>query len=255
MVSSYLPSTGSRGAAIKGKEANGVVENAAALRHSISACSARYCTSASSVAYAVTFSTVVTGVVAGDFQIVTSGSVSYTNPPVVSGSGSSYTVTINGILGSGTLGLNLVDDDSITDGAGNALGGTGAGNASFTGEVYRIDRTAPTVTINQAATQLDPTSTAPMHFTAVFSEPVSGFGNSSVTVGGTAGGSLTAGVEEVGDKSVRREVEARARAEDDADLPGSPLAPARPPPAGARLARADRRHEEVGRDRGSEHDD
>ena len=56
--------------------------------------------------------------------------------------------------GSGTLGLNLNDNDSIADTAGNKLGGTGTGtagsggpgNGSFTGQVYTIDRTAPTVT-------------------------------------------------------------------------------------------------------------
>src|SRR5206468_2462319 len=45
-----------------------------------------------------------------------------------------------------------------------------------------------TVTINQAAGQADPTSTAPIPFTAVFSESVSGFTGSDVVIGGTAGG-------------------------------------------------------------------
>jgi uncharacterized protein YneR len=48
-----------------------------------------------------------------------------------------------------------------------------------------------TVTINQAATQADPTSTAPITFTAVFSESVSGFTGSDVTITGTAGGTKT----------------------------------------------------------------
>src|SRR2546430_2074640 len=43
-----------------------------------------------------------------------------------------------------------------------------------------------TVTINQAAGQADPTSTAPITFTAVFSEPVSGFTGSDVVIGGSA---------------------------------------------------------------------
>src|SRR5437773_183614 len=53
------------------------------------------------------------------------------------------------------------------------------------------DITRPTVTINQAAGQADPTSTAPINFTAVFSEPVSGFTGTDVTIGGTAGGTKT----------------------------------------------------------------
>ena len=43
------------------------------------------------------------------------------------------------------------------------------------------------VTINQAASQIDPATTGPVHFTAVFAEPVTGFGNGDVTLGGTAG--------------------------------------------------------------------
>ena len=50
-----------------------------------------------------------------------------------------------------------------------------AGNSGSSGnKTVTIDKTAPTVTINQAATQADPTSTAPIKFTVVFSEPVDG---------------------------------------------------------------------------------
>jgi hypothetical protein len=50
------------------------------------------------------------------------------------------------------------------------------------------DATVPTVTTNQAVGQADPTSVSPINFTVVFSEPVTGFNNSDVTIGGTAGG-------------------------------------------------------------------
>src|SRR5207302_1674987 len=56
------------------------------------------------------------------------------------------------------------------------------------------DTTPPTVTINQAAGQADPTNAAPINFTAVFSEPVSGFSGAGVTISGTAGGTKTATV-------------------------------------------------------------
>ena len=61
------------------------------------------------------------------------------------------------------------------------------------------DTTAPTVTINQASGQADSTSTSPILFTVVFSEPVTGFGDSAadVTLSGTAG-ATTAVVTEVG---------------------------------------------------------
>jgi hypothetical protein len=43
--------------------------------------------------------------------------------------------------GNGTIRLDVVDDDSITDAAGNPLGGVGAGNGSFsTGETYIINK-------------------------------------------------------------------------------------------------------------------
>src|SRR5437879_7036730 len=53
------------------------------------------------------------------------------------------------------------------------------------------DTTPPSVTINQAAGQADPTSSSPINFTAVFSEPVSGFSGAGVTLSGTAGGTKT----------------------------------------------------------------
>src|SRR5437667_292175 len=53
------------------------------------------------------------------------------------------------------------------------------------------DITRPTVTINQAAGQADPTSSSPINFTAVFSEAVTGFSGAGVTIGGTAGGTKT----------------------------------------------------------------
>ena len=57
----------------------------------------------------------------------------------VNGSGSVYTVTVNTGSGSGTLRLDVTDDDSIVDMAGNPLGGTGTGNGNFTGgETYDV---------------------------------------------------------------------------------------------------------------------
>jgi hypothetical protein len=57
------------------------------------------------------------------------------------------------------------------------------------------DTTDPDVTINQAAGQADPTSTSPIEFTAVFSEPVTGFGDGDIDLSGsTAGGTLAATV-------------------------------------------------------------
>ena len=49
------------------------------------------------------------------------------------------------------------------------------------------DTTAPTVTIDQAEGQDDPTDTSPIDFTVVFSEEVAGFIGVDITLSGTAG--------------------------------------------------------------------
>ncbi|HZX01785.1 hypothetical protein [Kribbella sp.] len=54
---------------------------------------------------------------------------------------------------------------------------TSAPSASVT-----VNNTRPSVTINQASGQADPTATVPIHFTAVFSEPVADFTSADVTV-------------------------------------------------------------------------
>ena len=58
------------------------------------------------------------------------------------------------------------------------------------------DTTPPTVTINQADGQADPTSASPIDFTVVFTETVTGFATGDVTLSGTAG-ATTATVTEV----------------------------------------------------------
>src|SRR5437773_1979205 len=72
-------------------------------------------TNATSVTYTVTFDQAVTGVDATDFHLTLNGSVQANTPVAVAGSGSSYTVLVNGISGNGTLGLNLVNNNSIHD--------------------------------------------------------------------------------------------------------------------------------------------
>jgi Ca2+-binding RTX toxin-like protein len=70
----------------------------------------------------------------------------------------------------------------------DAAGNTDQTPASFT---WVIDATAPTVTIDQAAGQADPTGNSPINFTVVFSEDVTGFTNADVSLSGT-GGATTA---------------------------------------------------------------
>ena len=99
---------------------------------------------ANSVQYTVTFSQPVTGVDAADFWLAISGTVSGMISSVsaneaVNGYASIYTVTIGGVFGNGTLGLDLADDNRIEDASGDLLGGQGPVNGTFTGEVYTLD--------------------------------------------------------------------------------------------------------------------
>jgi MSHA biogenesis protein MshQ len=86
----------------------------------------------------------VTGVDSGDFALASGGSVSGAAIGPVTGSGAIWTVTADTGTGDGTLGLHLIDNETITDAASNPLGGTGPGNGDFTGEIYTIDRAATT---------------------------------------------------------------------------------------------------------------
>jgi hypothetical protein len=149
-------------------------------------------TSAASVQYTVTFAKNVTGVDAKDFTFTASG-VTGASVTGVTGGGTTWTVTVSTGTGDGTLRLDLVDDDSITDSAGNRLGGTGAGNGDFTsGQVYTIDKTAPSVaSIVRAGA--NPTNAATVVFTATFDEIVSNveIADFSLTTTGVAGANVT----------------------------------------------------------------
>ena len=82
---------------------------------------------ATSISYRVTFSAPVTGVDAGDFGLSLTGALTIADPIDVTGSGSTYTVTVSGLTGNGSVGLNLVDDNSIHDLQGNPLTAPGLG--------------------------------------------------------------------------------------------------------------------------------
>ena len=95
-------------------------------------------TNLASVTFTVTFSEPVTGVNVSDFSLAITG-ISGAFVSGVSGSGSVYTVTVNTGSGTGTIRLDVVDNDSIVDLACNSLGGAGAGNGSYSsGESYDV---------------------------------------------------------------------------------------------------------------------
>ena len=57
-----------------------------------------------------------------------------------------------------------------------------AGNSDFDERDFEVDTVRPDVTIDQALGQADPTNDQPIHFTAVFTEPVTGFDQDDVTL-------------------------------------------------------------------------
>ncbi len=144
-------------------------------------------TSNSTVTWQITFANPVSGLAASNFTLVNSGlggSPAITGVTETSGPPSTtWNVTASTGTGSGTLELRVANDASLSHDVTNL-----PYTEPASGAVYTIDRTAPTVTINQAAGQSDPTGSSPVNFTVVFSEPVSGFNNASdVTLSGTAG--------------------------------------------------------------------
>ena len=137
-------------------------------------------TNAASLVFDLTFSETVVGLAAGDLSNVGTATGCVIGAPA--GSLAAYNVTLTG-CSQGTVILRLT--------AGGVTDGTGNPNAQTDGPTVTIDRTGPTVTINQAAGQPDPTNATPIAFTAVFNESVVGFATGDVTVGGTSGGVKT----------------------------------------------------------------
>jgi hypothetical protein len=95
-------------------------------------------TSASSIDYEVRFSEPVEDVDVSDFTLIATGAINGAKIGSITGSGATWTVTVETGSGNGTLRLDVTETASITDPFGNLLGGL-----PFTGsEVYTILRTA-----------------------------------------------------------------------------------------------------------------
>jgi hypothetical protein len=164
--------------------------------------------SAASVNFTVTFSEAVTGVDVlppfNDFILSTApditGAFIIGVTPV---SGTTYSVSVNTGSGSGTIRLDLVDDNSIQDMAGNSLGGPNPGDGSFsTGESYKITKSAPSVpsVVSSLRAGPNPTAAELVSFNVIFSEAVSGVdpGDFSITTSGGLSGALVANVSGTG---------------------------------------------------------
>jgi hypothetical protein len=151
-------------------------------------------TTASSVDFTVTFTENVSGVDAANFDLHTTGSISGASITLVSGSGSSYTVTVSTGSNSGTIRLDLVSIGIIKDAVGNDLAGTHIGDQSYT-----LDHTNPSVSSSVRA-DASPTAASIVNFTVTFTETVTGVGTGdfSLTTTGTISGPFVTGISGTG---------------------------------------------------------
>ncbi|HQX74495.1 MAG TPA: hypothetical protein PK298_16415, partial [Chitinophagaceae bacterium] len=117
-------------------------------------------TSGSPINFTVVFNEPVTGFATGDVTL--SGTAGATTA-IVTGSGTTYNVAVSGMTGSGTVIATIAAGVAIDAGSNLNIASTSTDNT------VTYD-TPPTVTINQAAAQPDPTSGSPINFTVVFNE-------------------------------------------------------------------------------------
>ncbi len=138
----------------------------------------------SPIDFTVVFSEPVTGFATGDVTLGgTANPTTGTVTEIAPNDGTTYNVAVSGMTSDGTV---IV---SIAAGVAQDAGNNDNSASTSTNDTVTYDTTAPSVTINKASGQADPTNVSPVNFTAVFSEPVSGFATGDVTLGGTAGAS------------------------------------------------------------------
>ena len=108
-----------------------------------------------------------------------------------------YTANFGTVLPTSTTLVDGLSVGSTTFTAGTGYSGDQNGgvtatvdNANDTVPILVTDETNPTVTINQKTGQPDPANSVPVEFTAVFSEVVSGFDNTDVTITGVTYSSI-----------------------------------------------------------------
>ena len=145
-------------------------------------------TAVSPIIFDVVFTEPVTGFATGDVTL--SGTAGATTA-AVSGGPSAYTVTVSGMTQDGTVIATIASSVAI-DAAANPNDASTSTDNTVTFDFAEADVTNPDVTINQGAAQVDPTSTSPIIFDVVFTEPVTGFATGDVTLSGTAGATTAA---------------------------------------------------------------
>ena len=97
-----------------------------------------------SAGFKAIFSEDVTGVDLTDFEVILTGAATGSLSTISQVNARTYDITVNGISGEGTIGLNLKNDQSILDAANNPLVGI------FTGEVYVTNLSPTDITISSS---------------------------------------------------------------------------------------------------------
>jgi VCBS repeat-containing protein len=137
--------------------------------------------------FTVTFSEAVTGVDASEFTLVGTGTVGGAITSV-SGSGTTWTVTVGNVVGDGTLRLDLNNTgDAITDTYGNTLTAAHTGDQSYT-----IEHTAPAVTGVTVPANATYVARDHLDFTTTFSEVVTVTGTPRIALTLDTGGTVYA---------------------------------------------------------------
>lgn len=135
-------------------------------------------TNATTLTQTVTFSEAVSGVDTLDFTVSATGTAAATVSSI-SGSGTTYTVTLTGVSGDGTIGLGLKGSGTgIANGVGNAIAGGAMGGATT------IDHTAPSI-VSIAPSTAGPTNATTLTQTVTFSEAVTGVDVTDFTLAAT----------------------------------------------------------------------
>ena len=124
--------------------------------------------------FAVVFSEPVTGFTNADVIVSGSNANVGTASITVTGSGTTYNVAVSNVSSNGGTVSASVRPQAAVDLAGNQ-----SAASTSTDNTVTFDNASPTVTINQAAGQADPTNALPVNYTVVFSEPVTGFNAAS----------------------------------------------------------------------------
>jgi Bacterial Ig-like domain len=145
------------------------------------------------ILFTAQFTAPVTGFSGSDISFAGSTATG-TLAATVTGSGQTYTVSVNGMVGDGTIVTSVKTDAAVANGHPSAASTSTDNTVTFTPPGVG----SPSVTINQDAGQPDPTAANAIIFRVRFSDPVSNFTAGDVLLAGTAPGTLSASVSSVG---------------------------------------------------------